>query len=76
MRNMGVHVTGDMLLVALVSVLTWVGRSYVKELKDHIAVCDKRAVHSAAVMQWVGDGMHAIATKVGADIPNKPRKED
>lgn len=72
----GLGVTSNTILMALFGLVLWVVRDYMAKLNGHIKKCEKRAVRSAATLQWVGDGMHAIAVKTGAPVPPKPTFED
>lgn len=43
-----VHATGDILIVILIGLLSWLGREYVKRLDKHLDECRLRAMTTAS----------------------------
>lgn len=60
------------LFAVLIGLVAWLGKTMYTQLKSHVDECNRRAVENASLIQWVGDGMHSIADKVGASLPPKP----
>ncbi len=61
------------LITALIGLLIWVAKKYMRKLDDHVKICNKRAVMAARHMQWIGDSVHAIAEKTGTRTAPRPR---
>ena len=68
------HNLTDALLGLLILLLAWLGRMYIKRLDNHLLECNKRAVLNASELQWIGDSLFHVSTKIGVELSDRPER--